>query len=316
MPVVINEVDQIEILALQDNYVDLLSQDSNETINRALPIKDKEVKTSIFAEHGFSSVITTTKENISRSMIFDFGFSETGAALNATAMDIDLSGIEETAISHGHLDHVGGMVNLMKLVGKDNIDLVLHPEAFRDPRFLKTSEGMFKFLSFTIEKTKLAGLNVVKTSQPYPLLGSNLLFLGTIPRETEFEKGDPKLFYSEDGVIKPDDFSDDTSVIANLKGKGLVVISGCAHSGMINTIIYAKKVTGVDKVYAIYGGLHLEGKGMEEIIEKTVTALKEFAPKYVVLGHCTGMNAISAMKKVLSDSVIMNMAGTKITFES
>ena len=315
MPVTLNEIDKIEILALQDNYIDLLSPDSNEIISRALPVKNNEVNTTILAEHGFAAVITVTKENTSRSMLFDFGFSEKGAAFNAEAMDIDLSVIEATAISHGHLDHVGGMVELMKMVGKKNIDLVLHPEAFRDPRFLKVSEEKkLKFLSFKREKPGLAGLHIVEAAEPYPMLDGNIVFLGSIPRETEYEHGAPNLYYSDKGNVKPDDFADDTSLIAHLKGKGLIIISGCAHAGIINTIRYAQKVSGISTVFAVYGGFHLAGKHMATVVEKTTTDLQKINPEYIIPGHCTGHNAIGRIEQTMPEKLIINMAGTRITF--
>ena len=317
MPVTLNEIDKIEILALQDNYIDLLSQDSNDIIARALPVKDQEVKTTILAEHGFAAVITTTKGNTSKSMIFDFGFSETGAAQNAKAMDLDLSAIEATAISHGHLDHVGGMVELMKLVGKKKIDLILHPQAFRDPRYLKVSEEIkLKFLSFKRDKPQLAGLHIVEAADPYPLLGGDIVFLGSIPRETEYEKGAPNLYFSDKGQVIPDDFADDTSIIAHIKGKGIIVISGCAHSGIINTVRYAQKVSGVDTVFAVYGGFHLAGKNMEKVVEQTISALKEIDPEYIIPGHCTGRDAISSIEKIMPEKLIVNMSGTKITLKA
>ena len=315
MPVTLNEIDKIEILTLQDNYIDLLSGDSNDIITRALPIKDNEVKTTIIAEHGFASIITVTKDNKSKSMIFDFGFSETGAAFNAKAMDLDLSRIETTAISHGHLDHVGGMVELMKLVGKKNVDLVLHPQAFRNPRFLKVSETINrKFLSFTRDKVEAAGLHIVEAAEPYPLLDGNIVFLGSIPRETDFEHGAPNLFYSDKGEVKLDDFADDTSLIANLKGKGLVIISGCAHSGIINTVRYSKKVSGIDTVYSIYGGFHLSGTNMDAVVEKTITELQKINPTYIIPIHCSGREAIASIEDKMPEKLIINMSGTKLTF--
>lgn len=309
-----NEVDKIEILTLQDNYIDLLSGDSNKIVTRALPVKNNEVNTTIIAEHGFASIITVTRNNRSRSMIFDFGFSEAGAAFNAKAMDIDLSGIEATAISHGHLDHVGGMVELMKLVGKKNIDLVLHPQAFRDPRFLKVSETTKrKFLSFTRDKVKAAGLIIVETSEPYSMLDGDIVFLGSIPRETDFEHGAPNLFYSDHGEVKLDDFADDTSLIANLKGKGLVVISGCAHSGIVNTVRYSKKVSGIDTVYTVFGGFHLSGIN-KDIIQKTMDELQKINPAYIIPIHCSGREAIASIEDKMPEKLIINMSGTRLTF--
>lgn len=313
MDVILNEIDQIEILALQDNYIDLLAQDSNDIITRALPVKDNEVKTSIIAEHGFSSIVKTTSDGQSRSAIFDFGFSKDGAAINAKAMGVDLSEIEQTAISHGHLDHVGGMGELMKMVGKKDMDLIMHPAAFRDPRYLKVSDDtQYRFLPFRRKDVEDANLTIVEAPEPYSMLHGNLIFLGGIPRLTDYEKGAPNLYYGDDGQIIQDDFVDDTSLVANLKGKGLVIISGCAHSGIINTVKYAQKITGVKKVHAVYGGFHLSGKGMEQVIEKTTSALQEINPEYIIPVHCTGRAAVSNIEKRMPEKLIINMAGTSI----
>jgi len=317
MNITINEVDKFEILTLQDNYIDLVSGDNTEVVLRAMPLKDMEIKNSILAEHGFSCVVTVTKGNDVRSMLFDFGFSAHGAAFNADALSVDLSTIEASALSHGHLDHIGGLAELMKRVGKKGIELVVHPEAFRNPRYLKAGEGLkVKFPSFTREKAEEAGVKLVETERPYPFLGGNILFLGGIPRVTDFERGAPNLYYQKNGEERWDDVADDSSIVTNVKGKGLVVISGCAHSGIINTVKYAKHISGVDKVFAVMGGFHLTGPGMAPVIEPTVQGLKEIDPTYVVPTHCTGRNAIMQIEKEMPDRFILNMAGTKMTFSA
>jgi 7,8-dihydropterin-6-yl-methyl-4-(beta-D-ribofuranosyl)aminobenzene 5'-phosphate synthase len=137
MTMTINEADRVEILTLQDNYIDLVSGDSTEMLQRALPLKGGEVKNSVLAEHGFSTLVTITTGEVSHSILFDFGFSEHGAAFNADALNVDLTGVETLALSHGHVDHVGGLEQLSGRVGKKGIELVLHPTAFRRPRYLK-----------------------------------------------------------------------------------------------------------------------------------------------------------------------------------
>ncbi len=315
MSTVINEVDKIEILTLQDNYIDLVSGDNNEIVARAMPLKDMEVKNSILAEHGFSSVVTVTKGESVRSMLFDFGFSAHGAAFNADALSVDLTTIEASALSHGHLDHVGGLAALMKMVNKKGIDLVVHPEVFRDPRYVKITEDIkIKLPSFTRKKAEGAGVKLVETQLPHPLLGGAVLFLGEIPRTTDFEKGMPNAYYEKNGEEQWDDITDDTGIAVNVKGKGIVVLSGCAHSGIINTVKYAREVSGVDKVFAVMGGFHLTGPIMEPVIQPTVQGLKDIDPTYIIPTHCTGRNAIMQIEKEMPEKFILNMSGTKLTF--
>jgi len=121
MTIHLEAVDKIEILTLQDNYIDVAAMDSTEMVQRALPLKDGEIKNSILAEHGFSALVSVTADGVSRHILFDFGFSEHGAAINADALNADLSKVETLVLSHGHMDHFGGMLSLLEKVGKKNL---------------------------------------------------------------------------------------------------------------------------------------------------------------------------------------------------
>lgn len=311
----IREVDKVEITTLQDNYIDLLMRDNSAVVSRAIPLKDMEVKNSLLAEHGFSALVTVSAGDAVRSVLFDFGFSAHGAAFNARALSLDLSAVEATVLSHGHLDHVGGIAELSALIGKKGTPLVLHPEAFRNPRYIKFSEEFkVKFPPLTRKQVTDAGLAAAETTTPYGLLDDALLFLGEVPRKTDFETGVPNFFYEKDGKETWDDLADDSAIVMNVRGKGLVVISGCAHSGIVNTVTYARQATGVDTVHAIMGGFHLSGPGMEPLVEKTTEGLKQFNPAYVIPTHCTGRHAIGAIEREMPDSFILNMVGTKLTF--
>ncbi|MBT3367594.1 MAG: MBL fold metallo-hydrolase [Nitrospina sp.] len=317
MTIAINEVDKIEILTLQDNYVDLVSRDNTEIVQRAMPINNMGVQNSILAEHGFSSMVTVTKGDKRRSILFDFGFSSYGASFNADALGADLSTIQAVVLSHGHLDHVGGLAELMEKTGKKGIEIVLHPEAFRNPRYLKiTEDAKINFPPFTREKVEKAGLKLVETKEPHPLLDGDIYFLGEIPRVTDFEKGLPIAYYQEEGVERWDDIADDSAIIANVGGKGLVVLSGCGHSGIVNTVMYSKEISGVDKVFAIMGGFHLTGPEMAPVIDPTVRGLKQIDPAYVIPAHCTGRDAILKIEKEMPDRFLLNMSGTKLTFSA
>ena len=147
------------------------------------------------------------------------------------------------------MDHVGGLSELMKRVSKRGLELVVHPAAFRQPRYLKAGDDMkIKLPSFTREKVEEAGMQRVETEGPYPLLDGDVLFLGGIPRLTDFEKVPPSMIYKENEEEKWDKIPEDSSIITHVKGKGLVVLSGCAHSGIINTVNYAKEISGIQDV--------------------------------------------------------------------
>jgi 7,8-dihydropterin-6-yl-methyl-4-(beta-D-ribofuranosyl)aminobenzene 5'-phosphate synthase len=293
----------------------MTAMDNNAVISRAAPLKEGEIRASILAEHGFSARVKTTTDGKTHTLLFDFGFSEDGAAKNAATLGVNMSEVEAVALSHGHSDHTGGMDKMTALIGRKNIPFVVHPAAFKSPRYLKLGEeSKINFPKLTREMVKQAGLSLVESEKPYSLLDNTILFLGEIPRSSDFEKGFPIAHWQKDGQEVRDAIEDDTSIVMNLKNKGLVILSGCAHAGIVNTVRYAVDVTGIDQVHVVMGGFHLSGPFFEPIIDRTTQELQKFHPAYVIPTHCTGRNAIMAMEKQMPDQFILNMAGTKLTF--
>jgi 7,8-dihydropterin-6-yl-methyl-4-(beta-D-ribofuranosyl)aminobenzene 5'-phosphate synthase len=311
----LHEVSRVEIFTLQDNYIDLVIGDDSEMIQRAKPLRGREIRNSVLAEHGFSALVTVIDGGRPRSILFDFGFSEHGALTNAKALSVDLSGVEALVLSHGHMDHTGGFQSLVRAVGKPGIPLIVHPAVFRPRRFVRLSESLRADMPpFSREQAAEAGVNIIETRDPYPLLDGHLLFLGEIPRRTEFERGMPNARFEENGEEKWDPIEDDTGVAAHVKGKGLVVLSGCAHSGIVNTVKHAQALTGIEAVYAVMGGFHLTGPALAATIEPTTRALQSIAPKHVVPCHCTGRDATMHIEKEMPDQFVLNMSGTKLIF--
>jgi 7,8-dihydropterin-6-yl-methyl-4-(beta-D-ribofuranosyl)aminobenzene 5'-phosphate synthase len=252
-----------------------------------------------------------------RTFLFDFGFSEHGAAYNAKVLGVDMKQVEAVALSHGHIDHFGGFEKLVEMIGRKNIEMHAHPSVFKSSRYLKVSEtGKINFPAINREKTESYGVNIFETREPHSFLDGSALFLGEIPRRTEFEKGFPIAYYQEGGHEKWDAIEDDTSVVMNLKGKGLIILSGCAHSGIVNTVMYAREVTGVKKVHAIMGGFHLSGPFFEKIIDNTTDELKKIDPDYIIPTHCTGRKAIMRIESAMPGKFILNMSGTKLAFSA
>jgi len=314
--VTMNDLDRVEILTLQDNYIDMTATDNSAVIRRAGARVAGETRKSVLAEHGFSAVIRTTVGDRTRTMLFDFGFSEIGAAFNARTLGVPMGEIEAIALSHSHGDHMGGFRELVGLIGRPGIELVVHPAAFKAPRYVKFDGGKSKshHPPFTREMAAATGVKVVEAKEPRPMLGGDVLFLGEIPRRTAFETGLPNAFYEEGGVEKKDIINDDTSIVMNLKGKGLIVLSGCAHSGIINTVTWAREATGIDTFHVIMGGFHLNVAPTDPLVGRTVEALRKIAPKYIVPTHCTGRKSIQQIEAAMPESFLLNMAGTRLTF--
>jgi 7,8-dihydropterin-6-yl-methyl-4-(beta-D-ribofuranosyl)aminobenzene 5'-phosphate synthase len=314
---ILKGVEKVEILTLQDNFIDIMVSDNNAIISRARYLMHGEIKNSIRAEHGFSAIVRTTTAGRTRTLLFDFGFSKDGAATNANALGVDMGEIEVMVLSHGHSDHFGGFEKLVKMIGRDGVELVLHPAAFKQQRYLKFA-GNFKarFPEVTSKKIEKTGVRLRETKEPLLLLDGDVLYLGEICRQTEFEKGMPHAFFVDKGIETWDPIEEDTGIAINLKGRGLVVLTGCAHSGIVNTVNYARTVTGVNPVHVIMGGFHLAGPAFEPIVERTIEALKKINPAYIVPTHCTGRKSVMEIEKAMPSQFILNMAGTGLTFSS
>ena len=312
----LKEVEQVEILSLSDNYNDLVSMDSNQIVTRAMPVKDMQVRGSVLAEHGFSALVKTTADGEAHELLFDFGLSAVAVPYNIEQLGIDLSGVEAAVLSHGHMDHFGALIPVMESLPSKPVPFYAHPSAFKQNRYLRVGEIRIKFPPPDRAAWSRAGAEIIESPGPALLAGGTVLFLGEIERRTDFEQGMPNAYFEKDGEETWDHIEEDSGIAAHLRGKGLVVLSGCSHSGIVNTVAYARKVTGVDKVHVVMGGFHLTGPAFEPIIAKTIEGLRAFDPDYVVPTHCTGRKAVMAFEAAMPEKFILNMAGTRLTFRA
>jgi 7,8-dihydropterin-6-yl-methyl-4-(beta-D-ribofuranosyl)aminobenzene 5'-phosphate synthase len=225
----INAADRIEIMTLQDNYIEITAMDNSEVVSRARYLLGGEIKNSILAEHGFSALVSITRAGRTRQILFDFGFSPIGAAYNARALNAGLADVNILVLSHGHSDHFGGLGEVLKLIGKRNLRIVLHPGVFKASRYLRFGSLKAYFPRLTKNYLEELGLEVVESAAPLEILDGDALFLGEIEKGTDYEKGMPFAFYEQEGKESRDVIEDDSALVMNLKGKGLVILSGCAH---------------------------------------------------------------------------------------
>jgi 7,8-dihydropterin-6-yl-methyl-4-(beta-D-ribofuranosyl)aminobenzene 5'-phosphate synthase len=312
----LNELDRVEILSLQDNYIEITAMDDTEVVSRAKGDRAGEFRNSIQAEHGFSALVRANRGGRARTLLFDFGFSEQGAAFNADALNVDLRDVEALVLSHGHSDHTGGLKKLTEKIGRKDLEIVLHPAAFKPNRYMTRRGAKISFPKLSRQALESLGLRVVETREPLALLEGDALFLGEVERTTEFEKGMPNAYFLEGGKESRDPIEEDSSVVMNLRGKGLIVLSGCAHSGIVNTVRHAMAVTGVGKVHAVMGGFHLSGPAFEAVIGPTAEELRKIGPDFVIPCHCTGRKAIMQVEQAMPGQFILNMSGTTLTFRA
>jgi 7,8-dihydropterin-6-yl-methyl-4-(beta-D-ribofuranosyl)aminobenzene 5'-phosphate synthase len=191
--------------------------------------------------------------------------------------------------------------------------MVLHPLAWTRRRLARPGGGAEDWP--TLSKRALAGegFEVIERRQPSLLAARSILITGEIDRTTDFEHGMPPAHQQWTGTTwKPDPLIlDDQALVVNVRGKGLVIITGCGHAGAINIIRHAQRLTGVPRLHALLGGLHLSGAYFTPVIGPTVQALTELAPALLVPGHCTGWRAQHTLAAALPDSWVQGSSGTR-----
>jgi len=310
----LKEIDRIESLTVIDNYVDVLLANT-QVVTRPPLSKGGDIPSdTLLAEHGLSLLVTVYQGEEKHTVLFDTGYSKIGVPHNLEQHKVDLNEVEGIILSHGHMDHTGALYAILdKIPGK--IPLVLHPGAFDSPRFFGLADGRKLLFPQTLVKEELLKRNValMERKTPTPLAHEGILVTGEVERVTPFEKGLPNAVLERDGKIEKDPIVDDQALVIHLKGKGLVIIAGCSHAGIINTVLYAQKLTGIEKVHTILGGFHLSGPHFEPIIEQTIGELKRFNPEVLVPMHCTGWTAIQRMSQEFPDAFILNSVGSTIT---
>lgn len=308
----LREADKLEITVLIDNYTDVLLGSTDVVKRPALSFSTEKWP---LAEHGLSCLLRIFSGSEEHVVLLDAGISTTCLLHNTDALDTDLSEVEAIVLSHGHVDHFGGLAGVLSKT-KKRIPLVVHPDAFLPFRLNIPMRGILIELP-SIDETALkdTGAELRKDRQPSTLASNLVLVLGEVERVTEFEKGMPFMEAKIDNEWIDDPFLHDQGVVVNVKGKGLVVISGCAHAGIINTVKYTQKVARTNKVHAVMGGFHLSGVMLEPIVGPTIEEIKKIGPEFVVPMHCTGWKTINRFAEEMPEQFALNSVGTTYVFQ-
>jgi len=305
------EVDRLEIISLVDNYVDFLSTASRREVQSYWQwTKPRNEHSEMpVAEHGFSMLVRVFNGEKSESLLFDTGGSPRVIIDNSRIMGLDLSEVGFVVLSHGHYDHFGGLLSVVEAVGKTGLPLIVHEDMFKTRGSASRDGKVRNFPDFPVQ-TKLKSAQLIFNRQPLLVADGQVCVTGEIPRVTSFENGLMQHQILVNGSWQPDPLIvDDRAIVLNVKNKGLVILSGCAHAGIINTINYAKQVTGVEAVYAVMGGFHLAGRGFESKIAPTLAELARINPVLIAPMHCTGWRAIAVIHREFPDAFVWNSVG-------
>jgi 7,8-dihydropterin-6-yl-methyl-4-(beta-D-ribofuranosyl)aminobenzene 5'-phosphate synthase len=310
----IEELECLTITVVTDNYYDAL---------RTEPAVGKRYRTvpgaSMYAEHGLSYVIETrTNEGETGRLMFDFGVNPAGITNNLRLLQVGLDGIDAFGLSHGHFDHWGGLTGTLTanagVIRKDTPfyvgkDIFAHRFARRSGSDDLSDLGALD----RAEIGDLGILKIVEVEKPTEIIPGGYM-TGSIERISGYEQVPSIFFLEREGRLEQDVFEGERALAFVVRGKGLVVLSGCAHAGIINTVRCAQRIAGIDQVHAVIGGFHLINAA-PEIVEATVAEIIDIDPDYVVPTHCTGFEATTSFREAMPDQFILNTAGTTYTFE-
>lgn len=337
------EVDSLEALVIIDNELDPLSPPAPDTVqvsglmgslalhsphenhDRGEAEKELQMEDICCAAHGLSILVTATKGDIKHSILFDAGPEGEIWERNVKRLRPDLSSVELVQLSHWHRDHSGGLARAIEMVTEarkakglsDKVPVDLHPDR-PDYRGFALGPNIISFQADpSFEELEAAGGTIHKHDEMHTVLDDFFLISGEIPRQTAYEngvKGGMRFDKEEKDWFSDELISDERFLICNLKGKGLVLFTGCSHAGVVNCSRHAiDSLDGSVPLYAVIGGFHLATSTAADT-EITVKDLHKLDPAVLLPGHCSGWRAKFAIEKRMPGSLVPCTVGSKVTF--
>jgi 7,8-dihydropterin-6-yl-methyl-4-(beta-D-ribofuranosyl)aminobenzene 5'-phosphate synthase len=317
-------VDAVVVTTLMDNVTDVFMPDhgparrgrASRVPSRPAPLmEDGRAPDVLIAEHGFSALVTITKSGRDHTFLFDAGTSPDGVAANLRRLELDPSSIEAIICSHGHYDHTTGIDGLSRVLGRAGLPVLIHPHFWRRRRIVLPGRDPLDLPATSRRGLTEAGFAIIEERQPSFLFGNSVLITGEVPRVSGYEPGFPPQQAWLAGSWQPDPLVlDDQALIISVAGRGLVVLTGCGHAGVVNIARCARALTGGLPLHALIGGFHLNGPLFEPLIPRVLDDLAGLQPDWLVPAHCTGWRAQHAMSARFGEVYVPNSVGTSLHF--
>jgi 7,8-dihydropterin-6-yl-methyl-4-(beta-D-ribofuranosyl)aminobenzene 5'-phosphate synthase len=320
----LTQADHIEVLVLVDNMTDILSSIPPFVTGELARLRQRGMSPAkgagyCCAAHGLSLLVTAYGGNGPKTILFDGGPADEPIALNCTRLGVDCATIHAIMLSHSHWDHAGGLPRALAMISATNgnrpIPLFLHPAMFQERGFRMPDGSVIPAEPFlTSQQWRQLGAEPIVTTNPLTCLDDLFFISGEIPRITAYEKGLDMNVHrvAMDSPWEPEPLVIDERFLAvNVRGKGLVVVSGCSHAGIVNVLHHARATFPDVPLHSVIGGFHLSGPS-EAIIPETVRDLGQFGLDHIIAGHCTGWRALNALQNSLGDKVVTPLAVGKL----
>ena len=322
--IALEPVRRVQVTTLVDNSLDVLAADAGPAKRYPLTVWPRlaravhqldEVFDGPIGEHGFSALVEVELgDGATHRLLFDTGVSPDGMVANMRRLGVALDSVEVVVCSHGHFDHTTGLDGLSRaLGGRAHLPVLIHPDFWSRRRLALPGRDPWELPTTSRAGLEGIGFEIIERPEPSFLFGASVLITGEVARTTDFEQGFPIHQAMRGGVWQPDPLIlDDQALVVHVAGRGLLVLTGCGHAGIVNIVRYARALTGVEQVHAVVGGFHLTGALFEPIIGATVEGLGVLAPDVLMPAHCTGWRAMHELANRMPEAFIANSVGTSL----